>query len=63
MATKLKTKFLSTRVTPETHKKFHVKSKKFGQPTQVLRDIIEAFNDERLTIQPPVTRKESIYHE
>jgi hypothetical protein len=63
MTIKAKTKFLSTRVTPETHKKFHAKSKKFGQPTQVLRDIIEAFNDERLTIQPPVTRKESIYHE
>ena len=63
MTPKPKTKFLSTRVNPDTHKKFHAKSKKFGQPTQVLRDIIEAFNDERLTVQPPVTRKESIYHE
>jgi len=61
MTIKPKTKFLSTRVTPETHKKFHVKSKKFGQPTQVLRDIIEAFNDGRLTVQPPVTRKESLF--
>jgi len=62
MATKPKSKFLHFRVLPETHKKFHVKAKKFGQPSDVLRELVEAFNDDRLTIQPPVTRKESLYH-
>jgi hypothetical protein len=62
MAIKPKSKFLTIRVTPDDHKKFHIKVKKFGQPSEVLREIIQAFIDDRLTIQPPVTRKESLYH-
>jgi len=61
MATKSKSKFLTIRVTPDDHKKFHGKVKKFGQPSEVLREIIQAFIDDRLTIQPPVTVKESLY--
>jgi hypothetical protein len=57
-----KTKFLTVRVLPESHKKFHVKARKYGQPSDVLRELIEAFNEDRLVIQPPVTRKESLYH-
>lgn len=61
MATKSKSKFLTIRVTPDDHKKFHCKVKKFGQPSEVLREIIQAFMDDRLAIQPPVTVKESLY--
>lgn len=62
MATTPKTKFLSTRVRPETHSKFHVKAQKFGQPSDVLRELVDAFIDDRIKIQPPVTVKESLYH-
>jgi hypothetical protein len=43
------------------HSKFHAKAKKFGIPSDVLRELIEAFLENRLTITPPVTRKESLY--
>ena len=60
--TKVKSKFLVVRVTDKTRTKFHSKAQKFGSPSDVLREIVEAFNDDRLVIQPPVTRKESLYH-
>jgi len=58
---KLKSKFLVVRVTDKTRTKFHNKAQKYGQPSEVLREIVEAFNDDRLVIQPPVTPKESLY--
>lgn len=58
---KIKSKFLVVRVTDKTHTKFHTKVQKYGQPSQVHREIIEAFNEDRLTIQPPVNVKESLY--
>lgn len=61
MATKPKSKFLTVRVSPDSHRKFHCKVKNFGQPSEILREIIEAFIEDRLTIQPPVTVKESLY--
>lgn len=60
-ASKLKSKFLVVRVTDKTRTKFHTKAQKFGQPSDVLREIIQAFIDDRLIIQPPVTVKESLY--
>lgn len=59
--TKLKSAFLVVRVTDKTRTKFHTKAQKHGNPSEVLREIVEAFNDDRLTIQPPATRKESLY--
>ncbi len=59
--TKLKSKFLVVRVTDKTRTKFHSKAQRYGNPSDVLREIVEAFNDDRLVIQPPVTRKESLY--
>jgi len=56
-----KLSFLVVRVTNEMHSKFHAKAKKFGIPSDVLRELIEAFLENRLTITPPVTRKESLY--
>jgi hypothetical protein len=61
MATKSKTKFLATRVTPEDHKAFGSKAQKYGRPSDVLRELVKAFNTERLTIKPPVTSKESLF--
>jgi len=58
---KLKSKFLVVRVTDKTRTKFHTKAQKYGQPSDVLREIIEAFNDDRLIVQPPVNVKESLY--
>lgn len=60
-ASKLKSKFLVVRVTDKTRTKFHAKAQKFGQPSDVLREIVEAFIEDRLVIQPPVTVKESLY--
>lgn len=61
MATKPKTKFLTVRLTPYDHKAFHRKADKFGKPSDVLREIVQAFNSDRLVIQPPVIEKESLY--
>ncbi len=61
VTTKLKSKFLVVRVTDKTRTKFHNKAQRYGNPSDVLREIVEAFNDDRLVIQPPVTRKESLY--
>ena len=62
MATKQMTKFLTVRLTPTDHKAFHRKAEKFGQPSDVLRELVDAFIDDRIKIQPPVTVKESLYH-
>lgn len=61
--TKPKSAFLTVRVTGSTRSKFHAKAKRFGQPSEVLRELIEAFNDDRLVIQAPVNRnpKENLY--
>jgi hypothetical protein len=61
MATKPKTKFLTVRLTPLDHKAFHRKADKYGKPSDVLREIVQAFNSDRLVIQPPVIEKESLY--
>ena len=62
MATKqTKSKFLTTRLTPQEHKAFTVKSKSYGGPTFVLRELVSAFTDERVTVTPN-PEKRSLYH-
>jgi hypothetical protein len=61
MATKPLTKFLTVRLTPSDHKTFHRKADRYGKPSDVLREIVQAFNSDRLVIQPPVIEKESLY--
>lgn len=56
-----KSAYLTVRVTERVRTKFHSKALKFSTPSEVLREIIEAFIDDRLTIQAPVTRKENLY--
>ena len=56
-----KTKFLSVRLTPQDHRTFFRKSKKYGKPSDLLRELVQAFNEDRLTVLPPVNTKESLY--
>ena len=56
-----KTKFLSVRLTPHDHRTFFRKSKKYGKPSDLLRELVQAFNEDRLTVLPPVNPKESLY--
>ena len=58
---KPKSKYLVIRVTPATHKAFHAKARTYGTVSEVSREIVQAFIENRLTIQPPVTVKESLY--
>lgn len=60
-STKLKSAFLVVRITPKARTKFHKKAERYGKPSDVLREIVEAFNDDRITIHPPVNPKENLY--
>lgn len=51
-----KSAFMSVRVTDLTRAKFHAKAQSIGKPSEVHREIVEAFVEDRLTIQPPVNR-------
>ena len=51
-----KSAFMTVRVTDMTRAKFHAKARKIGTPSEVHREIVEAFGQDRLTIQPPVNR-------
>jgi len=55
-------KFLTVRLTEQEHKAFGVKAKQYGGTTFVLREIVQAFLDNRLIVKPPVIQKESLYH-
>lgn len=58
-----KSAYLTVRVADRTRTKFHAKARKFGTPSEVLRELIDAFIEDRVTIQPPVTgnSKEKLY--
>lgn len=61
MSDPIKTKFLSVRLTPQDQRTFLRKSKKYGKPSDLLRELVQAFNEDRLTVLPPVNPKESLY--
>jgi hypothetical protein len=54
-------KFIAVRVTPKFHTQFHRKVKAFGPPSTVLREILLAFTEDRLVIQPSSTKR-NLYH-
>lgn len=56
------TTFLSVRIDAQTRKKFHDKATEYGKSSDVLREIIEAFIDDRLVISKPNPRKKELYH-
>lgn len=57
-----KTKFLGTRVTENSHKLFNEKASRYGVPSDVLRELIDAFIEDRLQIAPPVTSKKELLY-
>lgn len=59
----VKNRYVGTRVSEEVSFKFQRRALKHGNPGEVLRELIEAFIENRITISPPtnVTLKESLY--
>ena len=56
----VKNKIIAVRITKEDCDKFHSKVEAYGTSSDILREFIEAFNDDRLTIQPD-PKKEKPY--
>ena len=54
-------KFITVRVTPKFHTQFQRKVRAFGPPSAMLREILEAFVEGRLVIQPSPTKR-NLYH-
>jgi len=51
---------MTLRVNQRVRTAFNRKAERYGKPSDVLRELIEAFLDDRLVIQPN-PRKESLY--
>ena len=51
---------MTLRVAGRVRTAFNRKAERYGKPSDVLRELIEAFLDDRLVIQPN-PRKESLY--
>jgi hypothetical protein len=57
-----RTTFLTVRLPQQTHQAFRAKAEKYGGISEVLRELAEAFIEDRLSVTPPVTpKKESLY--
>jgi len=57
-----RTTFLTVRLQQQTHHAFREKATRYGGVSEVLRELVEAFIEDRLTVIPPVTpKKESLY--
>ena len=57
-----RTTFLTVRLPQQTHIEFRAKAARYGGVSGVLRELVAAFIEDRLTIQPPKQQKESLYH-
>lgn len=54
--------FLTVRMLPSVHRKFRIKAERYGGVAEVIREMVDAFLEDRLVIHPPVTsKKESLY--
>jgi hypothetical protein len=51
------TAFLTVRLNRKTADAFRTKAKEYGGTSEVMREIVEAFIDGRLTVQPNPNRK------
>ena len=60
MISKPMDKTLSLRLDGKKRTAFHKEAKKYGNPSDILREIIEAFIDRRLVIQSD-PKKENLY--
>lgn len=56
-----RTAFLAIRLTPQERKAFGVKAESYGGPTFVIRELVEAFVQDRIVIKPN-PEKRSLYH-
>ena len=53
---------ISTRISAEMKKKFNNKAKKYGDPSYVHRELIHAFVEDRLTIEPPEDVRRNLFN-
>lgn len=60
-SSKSKSAVLTTRVSPDVRTQFLTKSAQYGTPSDVLREFISAFIEERISIKPPVNVKGNLY--
>ena len=51
------TAFLTVRIDKDTAEAFRTKAKEFGGTSEVLREVVTAFIDDRMTVQPNPNRK------
>lgn len=56
-----RTTFLTVRLPQQTHIEFRAKAARYGGVSSVLRELVTAFIEDRLTIIPPKQQKESLY--
>lgn len=56
-----KTEAIYLRVTPTLKQHFTETASRYGTPSDVLRELILAFVEGRITITPPPNQKESLY--
>ena len=58
----MKDSFITVRVPNNTRLKFYAEASEYGRrPSDLIRELVEAFIENRLVIQPPSNRKE-LYH-
>lgn len=56
------TRFVTVRLTDPRFQAFSEKAERFGGKSEVMREMIEGFIEDRLTLQAPATpRKENLY--
>ena len=58
---KAKDKYITFRVSNDTHQDFMAKVVRYGVSSDILREMVEAFLDDRLVIKKPDNSKESLY--
>ena len=57
MPTKARSSYITVRVTDVVRSKFHGKSEELGtSPSEVLRELIDAFIEDRVILKPSVNR-------
>jgi hypothetical protein len=52
-----KTAYLTARIAPDLRKSFVAKAQKYGSHTEVLRELIKAFVEDRVTISKPTAAR------
>lgn len=62
MPSKPLSQFMTVRLKPSDHKAFRAKATRYGGVSEVLRELVIAFTEDRVTIIPPSNpRKENLY--